>query len=162
MHNKAEGFLVKGWAENAKTVMKQARITLAPLRFGAGIKGKLIDAMQYGTPSVTTDIGAEGMHEDLPWNGTIANTAATFADAALALYQDPSAWRQAQQNGFTIINTRYAKEPLEAALRSRITTLVENLTAHRNQNFIGALLMQQSMNSSKYMAKWIEEKNREN
>ncbi|WP_067342778.1 glycosyltransferase family 4 protein, partial [Marinomonas spartinae] len=54
LHNAKDGFLVKGWAENAQTVMQQARLCLAPLRFGAGIKGKLVEAMQMGTPSITT------------------------------------------------------------------------------------------------------------
>ena len=44
---------------------------LAPLQFGAGLKGKLLDAMLYGIPSVTTSIGAEAMHDDLPWNGSV-------------------------------------------------------------------------------------------
>lgn len=160
MHSEADGFLVKGWAEDAKEVMEQARINLAPLRFGAGIKGKLTDAMLYGTPSITTDIGAEGMHNDQPWNGAIANTAEAFSDAAVALYQNLEAWRQAQQNGCAIINKLYAKESLENTLRLKIMELLKNLTAHRNQNFIGALLTQQTISSTKYMAKWIEEKNR--
>ncbi|MGB6153364.1 MAG: glycosyltransferase [Pricia sp.] len=61
MDNTEEGFRVMGWAESADQVLKKARVGLAPLRFGAGIKGKLIDAMQAGTPTVTTSIGAEGM-----------------------------------------------------------------------------------------------------
>ena len=44
------------------SVMSNARVCLSPLRFGAGIKGKFLDAMNSGTPSITTPIGAEGMH----------------------------------------------------------------------------------------------------
>jgi glycosyltransferase involved in cell wall biosynthesis len=70
LNNPAQGFHVRGWAEDALQVMEDARVALAPLRFGAGIKGKLADAMLCGTPSVTTPIGAEGMHGQLPWPGT--------------------------------------------------------------------------------------------
>jgi O-antigen biosynthesis protein len=61
LHAPKQGFLIKGWADNAHQVLQQARVCLAPLTFGAGLKGKFIDAMQTGTPSVTTAIGAEGM-----------------------------------------------------------------------------------------------------
>eukprot|EP01052_Picozoa_sp_SAG31_P081938 SAG31_NODE_41910_length_274_cov_0.577143_1_plen_47_part_01 len=46
-----------GWADSVAHVMQRARVCLAPLRFGAGLKGKLLDAMLYGTPGVTTSIG---------------------------------------------------------------------------------------------------------
>lgn len=61
LHAPKQGFFIKGWADNAHQVLQQSRVCLAPLPFGAGLKGKFIDAMQTGTPSVTTAIGAEGM-----------------------------------------------------------------------------------------------------
>jgi glycosyltransferase involved in cell wall biosynthesis len=61
LENKQQGFLVHGYAQDAKEVIGNARVLLAPLNFGAGIKGKLVDAMQCSTPSVTTGIGAEGL-----------------------------------------------------------------------------------------------------
>ncbi len=61
LHAPKQGFFIKGWADDAHQVLQQARVCLAPLTFGAGLKGKFIDAMQTGTPSVTTAIGAEGM-----------------------------------------------------------------------------------------------------
>ena len=68
LHKPSEGFNVRGRATSVNKVMGRARVNLAPLRFGAGLKGKLIDAMYNGTPSVTTSIGAEGLHAQLPWN----------------------------------------------------------------------------------------------
>lgn len=74
LNNPTTGFLIKGWAEDAYAVVEHARVSLAPLRFGAGIKGKLLDAMIVQTPSVTTSIGAEGMTvSDVPWPGAVAN-----------------------------------------------------------------------------------------
>ncbi len=61
LHNPKEHFYIKGRAEIAEEVLEKAKILLAPIRFGAGIKGKLLEAMVYGTPSVTTSIGAEAM-----------------------------------------------------------------------------------------------------
>lgn len=160
MHNPTQGFLVKGWAKDVQEVMLTARVVLAPLRFGAGLKGKLIDAMQYGTPSVTTSIGAEGMHGNLDWNGFIENDHDQFAQSAITLYQNPQKWRQAQHNGIEIINSLYNKTVWYKKLASKLDLLEHALSAHRNQNFIGSLLRHHTMSSTKYMAKWIEEKNR--
>lgn len=159
MHNPIAGFYVEGWAESVTEVMEQSRINLAPLRFGAGIKGKLIDAMQCGTPSITTSIGAEGIHGELPWNGWITDDAESFANAAVALHNNAADWRQSQKNGVAIINAFYDKASLDKRLSDKIQHLQNGLTAHREANFIGAMLMHQSMASTKYMAKWIEAKN---
>ncbi|WP_247656646.1 glycosyltransferase [Maribacter sp. MMG018] len=160
MHQPQQGFFVHGWVENKEEIFKNAKINLAPLRFGAGIKGKLIDAMQTGTPSVTTPIGAEGMHDSMEWNGGIALNAEDFARSAITLYSDKERWKKAQNNGVAIINRLYEKETLATRFLDRIEYLRENLKKHRIQNFIGAMLQQQTMASTKYMSKWIEEKNK--
>ncbi|MBT8305831.1 MAG: glycosyltransferase family 4 protein [Maribacter sp.] len=161
MHNPKEGFHIEGWVENVHKVMRQSRINLAPLRFGAGIKGKLITAMQCGTPSITTPIGAEGMHGDLPWCGWVTDTAENFANAAVGLYNEAADWRQAQENGVDIINTFYDGKILDTRLTDKILSLRSDLKGHRESNFIGALIMYETMASTKYMSRWIEEKNRD-
>ena len=87
LHNPKEGFYVKRRAEDAKEVISKAKVLLAPLRFGAGLKGKFIDAMQCGTPSVTTQIGAEAMQGDFTWGGAIEDDVYAFAKAATAYTQ---------------------------------------------------------------------------
>ena len=156
----SERFYVRGWAADAADVMRQARVCLAPLRFGAGLKGKLITAMQAGTPSVTTSIGAEGMHGEMAWAGTIAANPAAFAEAAIELYQDEAAWRKAQANGVAILNARFDQVGHGEALFGRIQTLLRTLSEHRHNNFTGAMLRHHSLQSTRYMARWIEAKNR--
>lgn len=160
LNNNKEGFIVKGRAEDALSVMKQARVCLAPLRFGAGIKGKLIDAMLAGTPSVTTDIGAEGMHGNLPWNGLVENNKESIAKAAIKLYSDFELWELSQHKGIKIVNELYHKEKSGKQLIERIEYVQKHLENHRADNFIGAMLMHQNLNSTKYMSRWIEEKNK--
>jgi len=159
LHNPKQGFLVKGWAEDAQQVMSNARVCLAPLRFGAGIKGKLTEAMQCGTPSVTTTIGAEAMHGELPWNGVIADDPEAFAEAAVELYQNQTLWQQSQQHGINIINQFYDKAQLGSQLIARLDQLENELETHRLNNFTGAMLRHHSMKSTQYMAQWIEAKN---
>ncbi|SQF98338.1 glycosyltransferase [Paucimonas lemoignei] len=160
LHNAAQGFHVMNWAEDALQVMSQARICLAPLRFGAGIKGKLVDAMLCGTPSVTTPIGAEAMSGNLPWPGLVASSAQDIADAAVRLYQDQALWHQAQQAGTALLLARYQHTQHCASLIQRIEQLRQDLPAHRTANFIGAMLRHHHHKSTQYMAQWIEAKNR--
>ncbi|MFV8373537.1 glycosyltransferase [Flavobacterium sp. LB2P74] len=160
LHNSKDGFLIMGRASNAQEVVKEARIVLAPLRFGAGIKGKLLEAMQCGTPSITTSIGSESMHGDLPWNGFVADDVADFVDSAIQLYQDKTIWGTAQQNGFEIISQRYSKGSFETDFSIKIEFLCTNLQQHRLSNFMGAMLQHHTLKSTKYMSRWIEEKNK--
>ncbi|MBP8792740.1 MAG: glycosyltransferase family 4 protein [Lutibacter sp.] len=160
LNNAKEGFIIKGWCENLKTTFINAKVCLAPLQFGAGLKGKLIDAMLYGTPSVTTTIGAEAMHENLPWNGFIENNPEKFADAAVELYLNEEKWTNFQQNGIEIINKCYSKLKHETDFINRIDEVFENLNSHRLSNFNGLMLQYHANKSTKYMSKWIEEKNK--
>ncbi|MCR9181712.1 MAG: glycosyltransferase family 4 protein [Flavobacteriaceae bacterium] len=160
LHNPKERFFISGWAEDAAVVIGNARVMLAPLRFGAGLKRKLIEAMQYGTPSVTTKIGCEGISNVEIWNGYIEDDPDDFALKAIQLYTDKKSWQEAQITGFNILDKRFYKTQFESEFLNKITFLQKNLTSHRLNNFVGSLLMHHTMQSTKYMGKWIEEKNK--
>jgi len=160
LHNEKEGFIVKGFAEDAKKVIGSAKVVLAPIRFGAGIKGKLTDAMLCGTPSVTTKIGAEGMSKEDLWNGFVEDDFTIFSNLAGQLYQNKSVWNNAQLNGVTMINANYDKENLSKLFIDKIITIQQHLEAHRTHNFLGSLLQYHTLQASKFMSKWIEEKNK--
>ncbi|HEX8516534.1 MAG TPA: glycosyltransferase family 4 protein [Bacteroidia bacterium] len=160
LHNEKEGFLVKGRADSAEDVIKNARVLLAPLRFGAGLKGKLVDAMNFGTPSVTTGIGAEAMHDQLDWSGLVADSAEGISNAATRLYSDEALWNKSQQNGFKIIESVYPKKSLGQEFINRVATLRSGIKEHRLNNFTGSMLMFHTVSGTKYMSKWIEEKNK--
>lgn len=160
LHNPKEGFIIKGRAESVKEVMQTARICLAPLRFGAGMKGKLLDAMLYGTPSVTTPIGSESMHGALPWNGEVATTSEELANAAVNLYTNETHWKKAQKNGIEIIRQHFSKDKHGAILVNALLQLQSKLAEHRLNNFTGAMLVHHQLSATKYMALWIEAKNK--
>lgn len=160
LHKPEERFLVLGRAKSAVEVIQRARVVLAPIRFGAGAKGKLLEAMQCGTPSVTSGIGAESMQGHLPWNGIIADEILEISNAAVQLYEDETLWKQSQQNGIAIVNQRYAKSLFEMDFINRLFEIQKNIEAHRRNNFLGSLLMYHTTASTKYMSRWIEEKNK--
>lgn len=159
-HDPKENFHVHGRADDAAEAIKNARVMLAPLRFGAGIKGKLLEAMQCGTPSVTTTVGAEAINGNFPWNGFITDNPEAFADAAIELYENRSAWEQSQENGFQILNERFQRSDFESGFLDRISDLKSNLSKYRQENFIGAMLQFHTMRSTEFLSRWIAEKNK--
>jgi hypothetical protein len=161
LHNAAQGFHVMNWAEDALQVMSAARVCLAPLRFGAGIKGKLVDAMLCGTPNVTTPIGAEAMHGEEPWPGAVTRTAQAFADNAVQLYKDKTRWLDAQAQGLQLLASRYQRTRHGPALIARINECRQHLSSIRRDNFTGSMLRHHQHKSTQYMSQWIEAKNRQ-
>ena len=160
LHNEKEGFIIKGRAENVEIIFNTAKVLLAPIPFGAGIKGKLLESMQFGLPNVTSAVGAEAMHGNLDWNGFITDNETEFVEKAVLLYQDENLWRKSQENGFKIIENRFKKELFEPHFIHKIQEISENLEFHRNQNFLGQILQHHTLQSTKYLSKWIEEKNK--
>ncbi|MFZ6749284.1 glycosyltransferase [Undibacterium sp. Ren11W] len=159
LHSPQQGFQVLGWVPDAHAVMSQARVCLAPLRFGAGIKGKLADAMACGTPSVTTKIGSEGMDGDLPWGGAVAQDVDTIVAAAVTLYQDQSAWQQAQQQGYAILRECFDRQRSAADLVQALLQTKQQQEENRSRNFTGAMLRHHLHKSTHYMSQWIAAKN---
>ena len=160
LHNEKEGFIIKGRAESVETVFNTAKVLLAPIPFGAGIRGKLLESMQFGLPNVTSAVGAEAMHGNHDWNGFITDNETEFVEKAVQLYQDENLWQKFQENGFNIIENRFKKELFEPDFIHKIQEISENLELHRNQNFLGQILQHHTLQSTKYLSKWIEEKNK--
>ena len=160
LNNPKSGFLIKGWTDNALTVVEEHRICLAPIRFGAGIKGKLLDAMKMQTPSITTSVGSEGMHDQESWPGVITDDFTEFVEAAVELYRSEQKWANAQNNCSTLLHARYDSQTLGDQLIEKIIETEKKLVQHRLNNFTGAMLKHHSMMSTKYMSQWISEKNK--
>lgn len=173
LHNGKEGFLIKGFAEDVNDVMQQAKVCLAPLRFGAGLKGKLVDAMENGTPCVMSGIAAEGMFDNgskdechtersrsVFVNGFITDDPKAFAQKAVEIYTNAEVWKDKQHNGLKVLNHRFDKSNFKDEFAQKIEALTLNLKSYRQNNFIGNILQHQTLQSTKYLSKWIEEKNR--
>lgn len=159
LHNEKEKFLIKGFAEDVNSVMQKAKICLAPLRYGAGLKGKLIDSMQNGTPCVMSNIAAEGMFGNLEPNGFAEDNIEMFAKKAVELYSIEALWKEKATKGFKVLNIRFNKSDFANELDTCISQLQNHLKLHRQNNFIGQVLQHQTLQSTKYLSKWIEEKN---
>ncbi|WP_027382872.1 glycosyltransferase [Epilithonimonas caeni] len=162
LHNEKEGFLVKGRADSVEDIFNKVKVLLAPIPFGAGLKGKLWESMKFGLPNVTSSTGAEAMHKDLPWNGFIENSDEGFVEKAAELYQNENIWNKARENGYHILEAMFMKDLFADSFISRVSGIRENLDDHRTKNYLGKILQHHQLNSTKYMSRWIEEKNRKN
>lgn len=160
LHNAKQGFYIKGWAEDAFAVMQQARVCLAPLRFGAGLKGKLMDAIRCGTPSVTTNIGAEGMTQGDQWAGLVANNSQQIFNAAVKLYSDEILWQESKKTGAEILSNYFSNKDYAQLFIDRLSVLKKHQHQERTQNFIGTMLRHHSLKSTQYMSQWIEAKSK--
>lgn len=160
LHNEKDKFLIKGRADSVESVFEDVKVLLAPIPFGAGIKGKLLDSMRLGLPNVTTSIGAEGMAIEDLWNGFVEDEDEQIIDKAVLLYSDEKIWNDFQKKGFEIIKKRFLKSSFESQFLLKLNEIKNDLHYHRNKNFLGQVLQHHTLQSTKYMSKWIEEKNK--
>ncbi len=161
LHQPDKGFIIKGRADDAVKTLQQYRVNLAPLRFGAGIKGKIADGFIAGTPCVTTSIGQEGMSAELPWGGLTAesNSVEEIAHYALDLYHNAALWQQCQDNGRQIISRLFNEAQHAQAFINTLQQLKNSIAEHRKNNFYGQILRHNLYRSQYFMSKWIEAKN---
>ena len=162
LHSPELGFHVHGYVDNAHMAMQQARVNLVPRRFGAGLKGKLILAFENGTPSITTTVGAEGLLDQSVAEKFIFDQPEKFAKEAVMLYQNEKEWSVLQAIGFDVLEARFNGEYYQKLLLSALEQLSEGLDVHRSRNFIGAMLQHHTLQSTKYMSRWISCKNKLN
>jgi glycosyltransferase involved in cell wall biosynthesis len=160
LHNSKENFLVHGRAQNSDLVISNSRITLAPMLFGAGLKGKLLQSMQTGTPSITTTIGAEGISSKSLWNGYVTDDMIEFAEKSVLLYNDHEAWQLHQNVGFDILKSKFNKDNFKVSFFEYLTKTNNFIEEHRKRNFMGSMLTYHNAMGLKYMSLWIENKNK--
>ncbi len=158
--NPQERFYVKGYVENVETVFLNYRLLIAPIPFGAGQKGKLLKAIEYQLPFVTTEIGAEGMFLDAISDKVIANNTKEFIESVCQLYTNQEEWEQVQEDLSLIIDKHFDKEYHFKNFRQRLKELENEIASHRETNIVGQLLWHHSMRSTEYMSRWIIEKNK--
>ena len=157
LHAPKSGFYFKGRAEDALATMSLYRVNLAPLRYGAGLKGKVFDGFQTSTPTVMTPIAAEGISTNFGWSHAAAED---FANAALQLYREPEAWRIRQCEERSLCQDRFDSADWLPRLAAIIQCVIGEKVQRREQNFIGKMLRHHQHRSTEFMSRWIEHKNK--
>lgn len=156
---KSKSVVDLGWVDDLTELMSQYRINLAPLRFGAGLKGKIMQSLSYGLPTVSSNIGAEGLFLGAIESLSPAQNSEDFVEKATRLYADEHLWREAQIQGVTCMRQHFSLSEAFAHLQSCLLAIKNDLKAHRQRYFMGQILQHQSLNAVKYMGRWLTLKN---
>ena len=101
---------VTGYVPDIDPYLGQARVFVAPLRYGAGEKGKIAYSLSRGLPVVTTSIGAEGMSLTPGRDVAVADTAEEFAQAVVVLYTDATLWGQLAEMGLEYVALNHSRQ----------------------------------------------------
>jgi O-antigen biosynthesis protein len=113
----ADDFVIAGFIKDVTPTFHRARLSISPLRYGAGVKGKVNLSMQYGVPVVATTVSAEGMYLEDGVNVSIADTPEAFADAIIRLNTDESLWNTLSRGGLENIETHFSRACARKALQ---------------------------------------------
>ena len=103
-------YVITGYIENLDALLDRMRVSVAPLRFGAGIKGKIVSAMSVGLPVVATSMATEGMSLTDGENVLVADAANEFASSIARVYEDESVWNTLSRNGIAFANKAWGPE----------------------------------------------------
>lgn len=156
-----QGFFIKGWAAQAQTAFSSYRILAAPIPFGAGLKGKIVEAALFGCPVVTSEYGAEGFAEPPDWAGfpgLVASDDQSFCQAVSQLYQDETLWLATRANAAAWLE-QFTHQPIAVRVMAAISKACADLARHRQQHFSGLMLKYHHHRSTKFMGQWITAKN---
>ena len=106
-----DGVTVTGFVTDEELAARyaNARVVVAPLRFGGGMKGKVIEAMRFGVPCVTTSAGVQGLEQTGGFLAA-ADTAEDFAERVLHLLDDDAAWRRNSAAGQAFVRANFTEE----------------------------------------------------
>ena len=115
--------VVTGYVPDIEPYMDQARVNLAALRFGAGVKGKVVEALRLGVPVVTTTCGAEGVGIESGRDAIVAEGPEALAQAVISLFRDADRCAELSAAGVELVKRRFSR----ALTRSAIETIFTDM-----------------------------------
>ncbi len=118
----ADDVIVTGQVADLRTVFDSARVFVCPLRYGAGAKGKILSAMSYGLPIVSTPVGVEGAGLVDGKHMLTAETPEAMAAAILRLYHERPLWEALSQNGQALVRENFSTAMGARKLRKAVDT----------------------------------------
>lgn len=152
-HKPKEGVFVKGNEADLSNIFNSQGILLAPLQFGAGIKGKILDAIQFKVPFITSKIGLEGI--PIERNKTLASSISDFILKAEEMYVNFNEFEKVEFPNLSSWDFDYKQEELLLQL----VDFHSNIERFRRRNIVGNLMANEHVKATKYLSKWISAKN---
>ena len=112
--------IVHGYVPDIEPIFDSCRLSVAPLRYGAGVKGKITQSLAWGLPAVATPLAAEGMHLVDKEQIMIASSPQEFADRVVAVYRDESLWRRLSDGGRRHVQKHLSYEAVRATVSAML------------------------------------------
>ncbi|MDR6423178.1 SAM-dependent methyltransferase/glycosyltransferase involved in cell wall biosynthesis [Paraburkholderia phenoliruptrix] len=138
LDNPAAGVKIVGFVEDLDGVMSTARLSVAPLRFGAGIKGKVVSSLLHGLPCVLSKMASEGMGLVDGEHVLEGETAEEIAAAIVRLHEDPQLWQRIADAGYLAASAEYSVESVAA----KFSELLDSVGLVDNSRLSGASAFQ--------------------
>jgi glycosyltransferase involved in cell wall biosynthesis len=114
------GLVPFGFVPRLEDILHKLRCTVAPLRYGAGIKGKVLESFAHGLPCVMSEIAAEGLGLPSPLDWLVARTPAEFAEKLVRVHRDEAFNRHLSEVGLVYLETCNSPDAIKAALRAAV------------------------------------------
>jgi glycosyltransferase involved in cell wall biosynthesis len=111
------GLEIVGFVEDTAPLLQSSKVSIAPLRYGAGVKGKVNEAMNHGIPVVATSCAVEGMHLEFGREVLVSDDALGFAEAIARAYNDEALWNTLSAAGINNVLQHFSMEAALPAVR---------------------------------------------
>jgi GT2 family glycosyltransferase/glycosyltransferase involved in cell wall biosynthesis len=118
-----QGVRFHGFVEDLAPFLDGCRLSVAPLRYGAGVKGKVNQSMSHGQPVVATTVAMEGLHAEHGRDALIADQAEAFASAVVQLYNDQATWERLSEHGLANVAQHFSLASARSAIDTMFTEL---------------------------------------
>ena len=115
---RSERVILTGYVPSTRPFLDHCRLSISPLRYGAGMKGKIGEALARGLPVISTSVGAEGFQFQNEMQALIADAPKDFANAVIQAYTDKTLWNRLSTNGLRLIEDRFSPDAVFPAVRS--------------------------------------------
>lgn len=147
-----------GFVTDLRAELATKRVLLAPLRFGAGMKGKVLEAWAGGVAVATTQIGAEGFASPFAGHLLPERLDQDAARKLVAFYRDEDLLRQCQKDGFQALEKSHARTINGKFIEQQLKRLIESIDSVRTQDWLGQVLWREQFRSTEFFSRWLEAK----
>jgi glycosyltransferase involved in cell wall biosynthesis len=150
------GVKLTGWVPDTAPFLDAAAVSIAPLRFGAGMKVKVIEALAAALPVVTTAFGAQGLGATSNVNIMVADDSAAFSDAVCKLLLDPALAEAIGTAGQQLSDQVCGIGRATMAIDAMLQSATRNRRTRSFRQFLGGLALHQGMawRQSKTLRAW--------
>jgi glycosyltransferase involved in cell wall biosynthesis len=120
---RADGVEIRGFVPDISEFLNSCRLTVAPLRYGAGAKGKIVTSLSFGVPIVASSVAVEGMAVTPGHDIVVADEPSDFAESILSVYEDPTRWHALSEGGIRLFERNFSTEANSRVLTGLLQSL---------------------------------------